>query len=80
MKVSIIFTSEAQEAAKQGARKLGAPLSADFTGPKFTDVIAFDPSSVVGMIAVRVPYLDAVGEPVTYLYKVADISRIKIED
>lgn len=77
--VEILFTPEARVRAKQGAALLGKPLPADFTGPRFTHVEAFGPSTIEGMIAVTVPYLDAEGTQTTYMYHITDIARIKVQ-
>ncbi len=77
--VEILFTPEARERAKQGAALLGKPLPEDFTGPRFTHVEAFGPSTIEGMIAVTVPYLDEAGTKTTYMYQLSDIARLKVQ-
>lgn len=77
--VELLFTPTAREHAKEGARMRGVPLPEDFTGPRFTHVEAFGPSTIEGMLAITVPYLDETGTKTTYMYQLADIARIKVQ-
>ena len=75
-KLEIIFTPDVVEQTLKGARLLGKELPADFNGPKFDNVIAFEPCVIDRMFQVTVPSEDG-KEVVTYVYPVASIARIK---